>query len=417
MEGQWAVVVFDAAYITATLLPEMLRNRLASSPTQEYQVSVTSNRGPTHGRVLFRSALTDPHTEAGRPDGKIDVFQPRLDCLLQLTESNSSLVFQKGGAPSGLSELLTRSPLPCTDSPVSLNNQGLWTLQVAYRSASLDYAMTVFRRRNTVFSGGVLLVLAAGIATLIVLTKRASVLAQMQTDFVLGISHELRTPLTVIRVAANNLQKGMAGDANQAHKYGQIITQQATELSNMIEDTLGLARIQLGRRVRAGAPVSCRDILAAALAHWDRHLHEAGFDVATDIPSDLPLIAADSQLVTKCLDNLIQNALKYAPSGRWLRIRARKPDQRRGDCVEILIEDRGPGISPADLPHIFEPFYRGKHVLVSDVPGIGLGLTLVKRVVEAHGGAVEVTGSGHSGTIFSLCLPCYHGTVNDGNPC
>jgi signal transduction histidine kinase len=417
--GQWAVVVFDAAYITATLLPEMLRTRLPSGPPSEYRISVISNRGPTHGRALFRSASTDAHTEADHTDGKIDVFQPRLDCLLQLADSDPLPASNKSSGRPRLSELLTSRPLPCADSPVSSNNaaQSLWTLQVAYRSGTLDYVMAAFRRRNIVFSSGVLLVLAAAIATLIVLTKRAAVLAQMQTDFVLGISHELRAPLTVIRVAADNLQKGMAGNTEQAHKYGQIITQQATELSNMIEDTLALARIQPGRHVRTRAPVSCRDILNSSLAYWDRHLRDAGFDVATDIPSDLPLVDADSQLFTRCIENLIQNALKYASSGRWLRIRARMADERRGDCVEISIEDRGPGISPSDLPHIFEPFYRGKHGPVSDVAGIGLGLTLVKRVIEAHGGVVEVTDSGDSGAVFSLFLPCYHGTVNADNPC
>jgi hypothetical protein len=96
--GQLAVVVFDAAYITATLLPEMLRTRLPSGPPSEYQVSVISNRGPTQGRALFRPASTDAHTEADHTDGKIDVFQPRLDCRLQLADSNPLPVSNKGSA-------------------------------------------------------------------------------------------------------------------------------------------------------------------------------------------------------------------------------------------------------------------------------------------------------------------------------
>jgi signal transduction histidine kinase len=418
-DEQWAVAVFDAAYITATLLPEMLKTRLPPSPTPEYQVSVITNGGPTPGHVLFRSDSTDPQTEADHPDGKIEVFQPRLDCLLQLGGSNPLPDSQKGIGSPGLSDILARRSLPCGDSPVALNApRALWTLKVAYRSASLDYVMVAFRRRNIVFSGGVLLVLGVGIGTLIVLTKRAAVLAQMQTDFVLGISHELRTPLTVIRVAGNNLLKGMAGSTEQAHKYGQIITQQATELSNMIEDTLVLARIQpCGRRARTRGPVSCHEVLSTSLARWDRHLRDAGFDVTTDVPLDLPLIDADSQMIIKCLENLIQNALKYACSGRWLRIRARKADQRRGDCVEISVEDRGPGIPPTDLPQIFEPFYRGKSGRVLDVPGIGLGLTLVKRVVEAHDGRVEVNGSAEGGTVFSVFLPCYDGARNGEKLC
>ena len=111
-----------------------------------------------------------------------------------------------------------------------------------------------------------LVVLALGILALIVFTERARALAEMQAEFVLGVSHELRTPLTVIRVAADNLRKGMVENADEGRKYGEIINAQATELSNMIEETLAFARMNSTVLVPKTAPVRPDEILKPALA-------------------------------------------------------------------------------------------------------------------------------------------------------
>src|SRR6516165_11618204 len=111
-----------------------------------------------------------------------------------------------------------------------------------YREGSLDQGITTFRRRNLLLSGGVLLVLALGILMLTISAERARALAEMQAEFVLGVSHELRTPLTIIRVAADNLKRGIVKNAEQAHKYGEIIHAHASELSKMVEEKLAFAR-------------------------------------------------------------------------------------------------------------------------------------------------------------------------------
>jgi signal transduction histidine kinase len=256
-------------------------------------------------------------------------------------------------------------------------------------------------------SGGVLAVLALGILMLIVLTERARALAEMQTEFVLGVSHELRTPLTVIGVAADNLRKGLVENPEQARKYGEIIDTQASKLSNMIEESLAFARIQSSALIRDSAPVFPQQIVAAALANCEHGLDNQGIEVELHLEPGLPLVDVDVRLMNRCLENLIQNAVKYATAGRWMAIRARRVNRLDGERVQISVEDRGPGISPVDLPHIFEPFYRGKHVDASKVPGVGLGLTLVKRVVESHHGTVEVKSPGITGTVFSVFLPVH----------
>jgi signal transduction histidine kinase len=256
--------------------------------------------------------------------------------------------------------------------------------------------------------GSVLLVLAAGILALLVSTERARALAQMQTEFVLGVSHEFRTPLTVIRLAADNLTNGMVENPQQARTYGEIIGAHASELSNMVEETLAFARVESKDFRPDSSPVSPAEVVKSSLANCARALQDAGMTAELDIAPDLPLVDMDVRLMTRCLENLILNATKYAASGQWLGVRIRKVNRSGGERVQISVEDRGPGISALDLPHIFEPFYRGnRNDTAANAPGVGLGLTLVKRVTERDHGAVEVQSVPGGGALFSVFLiPC-----------
>jgi signal transduction histidine kinase len=236
----------------------------------------------------------------------------------------------------------------------------------------------------------------------------------MQMEFVLGVSHELRTPLTVLRVAADNLRQDVVEDSAQVRRYGEIITTHASELSNMIEELLAFARIQsaglIGRRVR----VSPERLVRESLANCEQALQSAGIDVELRLEPDLPFVEANMRMLKKCLENLIQNVIKYAAAGRWMAITLERVTLREGEKVKISVEDHGPGISSADLPRIFEPFYRGHYGEILQVPGVGLGLTLVKRVVEAHLGRVEVK-SKESGASFSILLPPSQPILGSGN--
>lgn len=409
---QWVVVVLDASYIKTTLLPRLVKLRFPESAASDYDILVVDQAAAAPARVIFHSESAPPESKFVRPDGSIRLFKLRLDCFLPFSSANGTRIV--GTAPGanvvtnadGLYEILARRPPTCSDPGASAGkSEGLWELLVRYRAGSLDQAMAAFRHRSLFLGFGVLLVLVLGILALIVFTERAHALAEMQTEFVLGISHELRTPLTVIRVAADNLTKGMVEDVEQARKYGEIINTHALELSNMIEETLAFARMHSTALVPKTAPVAPEQIVKPSLAKCERELREADIQVELHLASDLPLVDLDARLMSRCMENLIQNAAKYAAAGRWMAIRTRKINRPEGVRVQISVEDRGPGISSLDLPHIFEPFYRGKQGEASRVPGVGLGLTLVKRIVEAHHGTVEVQSSEITGTLFSLFLP------------
>jgi len=409
---QWAVVVFDLNYISTTFLPELVQRYFQRSSGADYDTLVLDGDGKSP-RVIFPPQSAPPESNFAQPDDRISLFELRLDCFLPSPHTNAL----NAGATAGqvrvesidnLSEILARKPATCsTPAPMPGNTLGrTWEMLAKYRGGSLDHAIGTFRHRNLFLSATVLLVLALGSSIVVLLSERARALAEMQAEFVLGVSHELRTPLTIIRVAADNLKRGIVQNAEQAHKYGEIIHAHASELSNMVEETLAFARMRSGGLARQRTVVALAQIVKDALTDNESALRNAGLEVELDLAPDLPLINADVRMVRRCLDNLIQNAVKYAAVGRWIAIRTRKVSREEGERVQISVEDRGAGISPDDLPHIFEPFYRGKRIQASQVPGIGLGLTLVKRVAESHKGSVEVETANF--TRFSIFLPPHY---------
>ena len=410
---RWGLVVLDAAYIQTTLLPRLVKVHFPKA-SSDYDILILDETAHAESRVIFRSEAAPPEGKFVRPDGSINLLQLRMDCFSPSSSMNEPRVIARTSgvniltSPNGLSEFLTQRPQACATSfpPVAA---GLWKMLVKYRAGSLDQAMAIFRQRNLLLGGGVLLVLALGILALIAFTERARALAQMQTEFVLGVSHELRTPLAVICLASDNLKKGMVESSAEARRYGEIVSTHASELSQMIEETLAFARIESTGLAPRTTAISPEQVVRTSLANCKRALQDAGMELELEIAPALPLVDVDIRLMNRCIENLIQNATKYAAAGRWLAIRASRLRRAKGEWVQISVEDRGPGISSLDLPHIFEAFYRGRRSEASQIPGVGLGLTLVKRAVESHRGIVEVESSELTGTSFSLFLPAHLG--------
>jgi signal transduction histidine kinase len=138
--------------------------------------------------------------------------------------------------------------------------------------------------------------------------------------------------------------------------------------------------------------------------------------VEEHIPDDLPAVVADPNALTKCMENLVSNAVKYAGPNKWISVRANTNGVPRKPEVQVIVEDNGIGMSPADLPHIFEPFYRVQAVRDGQIRGVGLGLYLVKRTMEAMGGNVTVSSELGHGTMFTLHLPIAASNGNRSEP-
>ncbi len=290
---------------------------------------------------------------------------------------------------------------------------GRWQLHLAHRAGSLDAAVAQVRRRNLFVSFGILLLLALNVGIIVQLTRRAQRLAARQMEFVAGISHELHTPLAVIRSAADNLADGLIEDRAQVRQYGVAIRREGGRLAEMVEQVLEYAGLNSGRRNYELGVVNVVELVERALSTCQPLIEQGGVTVERVLPADLPPVLADPAALQHALQNLISNAVKYGGPARWLRLAATVgpalpvQDVAEAGCgsIHVTVEDRGPGIAAADLPHLFEPFFRGRAVLASQIPGTGLGLCLVQHIVEAHGGRVTVASEPGQGSRFTLCLP------------
>lgn len=230
--------------------------------------------------------------------------------------------------------------------------------------------------------------------------SRGKEVEQLQQDFVSIVSHEVRGPLTAIKGFVRTL---LLKDERLSHDtradFLRIIDEQAERLNQLVEDLLNVSRID-SRRLKMrfddfDIEASVRKLLNQFRMKWgDR-------EIVVDADPSLPLIRADSSKVEEILINLIDNAVKYSPQGGVVRVSAH-PMQ---DHIEITVEDSGIGISPDDAARLFERFHRIASPETRDIGGTGLGLYIVKNLVEAHGGTVVVTSAPGVGSTFTITLP------------
>jgi signal transduction histidine kinase len=281
-------------------------------------------------------------------------------------------------------------------------------LLAQHRSGSLEAAVGAIRLRNLWISSGVLALLALAVALIVVSTRRAQSLARQQMEFVAAVSHELRTPVSVIGAAAGNLADGVVGDPQRVRKYGETIQGEARRLAETVERVLQLAGIAAGRAAASPTLIEPSALVQEALSECRPEIDAAGVTVETSIPDDLPVISGDRAALRSALRNLISNGVKYGGPARWIRVSAKGPEPGKRTippAVVFSVEDRGLGIDAEDRKHVFEPFYRGREAVAQQIQGSGLGLNLVQRIAEAHGGMVQVTSEAGKGSVFTLMLP------------
>ena len=280
-----------------------------------------------------------------------------------------------------------------------------WQLVVQHPAGSLDTAVSSWRAHNLAISFGLLGVLAAAMALIVSVMRRAEKLANLQMEFVASVSHELCTPLSVINCAAENLADGVVESPREIREYAEIIRDQGRRLEHLVDQSLSIAAGKLGQSQLSLRPVQIPPILSRTIEASAPMLREAAFELKEEIGSDLPLVMADPGAVEKCVENLLSNAVKYGGPNREIAVCAEVVNGTKRPEVQISVKDRGAGIPAADLPNIFEPFYRVPSARESRVRGAGLGLYLVKKMMEAMGGTVTVASELDRGTAFVLHFP------------
>lgn len=393
----WCFLEVDNDYLRQYLLPELVARHYGTGAHS--QVAVVASYPLT---MIYGS---DPTLTIGSLS--------QVDAGIVLLDANMP---QGGKGPPRPPDGFAPGPQPFVSDPPGVplaeigGNRGgdddrAWLLVVKSQAGSFE-ALVEYSRQHTVNLNFWMLVLWAGTSVMLMLaTLRARRLAQQQMEFVAGVSHELRTPLTVIQSTSYNLSQGTIQDPSRVQQYGAVIQREARRLINQIERMLSFAGIQSGRQVYDPQPTNVTEIAERSLAEYAVPFAEDGWQIEQHFAEDLPLVLTDGPALESALKNLFENALKYAAPGKWLSVSACAAQARKGREVQITVADRGPGIAPKDLPHIFEPFYRGQSVNAATTSGAGLGLCLVERNLRALGGSVTVQSAPGGGTSFTLHLP------------
>ena len=390
------IVLLDRAYIERDLLPALAGRYFASGGEFDYCVAVTTRREPH--TVVYRS---DPEDAAHpMPDASAGLLELRFDQI-----DNGIIRAGDPEAPAFWTRRAARDPRRPPFPPRGRSDHGLWEVGVTHRAGSLEQVVAHVRRRNLMISFGTLLLLGASAAMILVSSQRARRLAAQQVEFVAGVSHELRTPVAVVCSAGENLADGLVRDPAEVRVYGATIRDEGRRLAEMIEQVLEFAGIAARERRRAREAVDVASVVKEAVRACAGTIAEGGATVEVAVPAALPGVLADRAALRRALQNLVQNSVKHAAAGRWIGISAQAARAGGARVVRITVRDRGPGIPPDEEKRIFDAFYRGRQALAAGVSGSGLGLSLVQRIAEAHGGTVEVESAPGTGSAFTLILP------------
>ncbi|MDZ7264424.1 MAG: ATP-binding protein [candidate division KSB1 bacterium] len=252
--------------------------------------------------------------------------------------------------------------------------------------------------------GMVLTFLIAGMVLGVVLVlrdvSREQRLARLRSDFVSNVSHELKTPLTSIRMFAETMLLGRYANKKVQQEYLSIIVNESARLTRLINSVLDFSKIEKGKKQYYFKHVNLSKIINTAIKSMEYFITQNGFTLTTDIAKDI-LAVVDADAIEQAVLNLLSNAVKYSHDRKEISVRL----QEANDSILIEVADQGIGIPDAAQKFIFDKFYRAHVGQEQDTGGTGLGLTVVKHIIEAHHGKIELESKVGKGSTFRILLP------------
>ncbi len=322
--------------------------------------------------------------------GKIEYLNPAME---QLTGYASAEVM-------GMSPGLWRSGR--TPGPVYTE---LWR---AILHGEVWHGEVVNRRKDgTLYDAALIvapLVVGDSISGFVAITRditRQKELDRLKDQFVANVSHELRTPLTNIKLYAGLLQ--LAGSDKQPH-YLQTLQREVKRLEGLIENLLSIARLDMGQPVVEFEAIDVNDLARQLLYDRARLINERGLTARAALAVDVPSAWANLNFVAQILANLVTNATQYTPPGGHINISTARQVQQNQLWITLTVQDTGPGINDADLPRLFDRFYRGEVGRRSGTAGTGLGLAICRDLAEKMGGRITVASDSGRGAAFTVWL-------------
>jgi signal transduction histidine kinase len=267
-----------------------------------------------------------------------------------------------------------------------------------------------YARDQFLILGALSLLMGAGMVLTYRNVSRELALAKLKSDFVSNVSHELRTPLALIRLYAETLELGRISNPGKHQEYYEIIRKESERLTSLINNILDFSRIEAGKKEYSFCKTDVGDLVRTTLESYRFEIEHNGFRFEQKIANDLPPLQIDREAIARSLLNLVNNAVKYSATEKYLGVHLYHQD----GSVNLEVVDHGIGIPAKEQPKIFEKFYRVGDPLVHNTKGSGLGLSLVRHIVRAHGGEVTVESAPGRGSKFIITLPVLASELQHG---
>ncbi len=277
-----------------------------------------------------------------------------------------------------------------------------WTLRVG--SADPRAEIAEYARRRRLLLGSLTLIASLVLVGTYFITRAVSkelAVAQLQSDFVSAVSHEFRTPLASLRQLSELLADGRVPSEERRLAYYAGLRRETERLQRLVEGLLEFGRIEAGAREYEFEPMDPAILVRRVAEDFAQHLSENGYQIDIQVEPSLAPIRVDTEAISRALWNLLDNAVKYSPGCKIIRIGA----IRLNDQVAISVRDQGLGIPLNERKRIFNKFVRGANAKTAGAPGTGLGLAMVEHIVRAHGGEITVESQVGAGSAFTILLP------------
>jgi two-component system, OmpR family, sensor histidine kinase SenX3 len=424
------ILGLDFPYIKEQMLPEIIEKISSGDSQVNVRIQVVSSKN--RDDIIFFSDLS----KRGSNTGKRAALIGQADVTAEFFKLRSPWFSFPNPDPSNIDGEAFQAnmredsnrPPPNAPLPTGPNQagfapatfeggpggggEGLWRILIQHKDGSIDAAVANARRRNLTIGFGILSLLFGSGVMIVISTRRFLHLAQQQIEFVAGVTHELRTPISVICLAGENLADRVIHNNEQIARYGTVIRDEGRRLAGAIEQVLQFAGAHSYWKKQEFQDVKIKSVIDQAISDCQPMIREKDFEIEQKIQPDLPDAIGNHGALERAVRNLLSNAMKFSGTSRWIGIRAECCSCKFGRAVSIIVQDRGVGIPHNELSSIFEPFFRGKNATANQVRGNGLGLSLVKKIVEAHGGHVSVDSRVGRGSTFTILLPLSEAAAN-----
>ncbi len=248
---------------------------------------------------------------------------------------------------------------------------------------------------------GIIAVMLIGVFVTVRAVIHELEVSRMKSEFVSNVSHELKTPLALIRMFGETLDTGIVTDERKRREFYSIIRKESERLTHLINNVLDFSRMDTGVKEYNFEEADLIEIVRSSLEAYKFHIRDLGFEIESELLGELVMPKIDKDAISQALLNLLSNAVKYSEDRKYIRVEVHKDST----SALISVTDHGVGISKEQLKRIFDKFYRVPTTKAKKTRGSGLGLTLAKHIIEAHGGRIEAESEVGKGSKFTIRIP------------